>query len=196
MPKTSCDVCASVGYLCPHCSTSDAAGRAALPDPPEAFLCPDCGHIGDAVSRIDRACVNHPPGERRPMVRLRSRADAERLAAALPDPPTDNPYPMFDATRPTTERKCWDEGWAAREAATCPDCGGGHCPEPCGEPAAALPDERLREALRAIVADFPPTPDRDMDDEEVEQWYADHGDWFQRLVALAATDRDKEEDER
>ena len=62
-----------------------AAGRAALPDPPEAFLCPDCGHIGDAVSRIDRACVNHPPGERRPMVRLRSRADAERLAAALPD---------------------------------------------------------------------------------------------------------------
>ena len=60
---------------------------------------------------------------------------------------------------------------------------------------AASPDERLREALREIVAAFPSPPDREMDDEEIEKWYADHGDWFQRLAALAAADREAPDEE-
>ena len=97
-------------------------------------------------------------------------------------------------------RWCMDFGSIARSALVSPDrppffteqqeLALARC-EGYDEARAASPDERLREALREIVAAFPSPPDREMDDEEIEKWYADHGDWFQRLAALAAADREK-----
>ena len=59
--------------------------------------------------------------------------------------------------------------------------------------AAASPDERLREALREIVAAFPPTPDREMDEEETagdgvhprggSEEEADEEDWGREVVS-------------
>jgi len=118
MPKTSCDVCASVGYLCPHCSTSDAAGRAALPDPPT-----DEADLRDIIERLraNLAAIETLGGDN-------AVSDGEVLAAA----------------------------WAT--SATI------HLNELCAAlPAAALPDERLREALTRAnddliqIADYSPS---------------------------------------
>lgn len=106
-------------------------------------------------------------------------------------PLIDNPYrashtPIYAGGVNVTDlmARAWDRGFAAGDERLRSDF-----------QAAASPDERLREALREIVAAFPPTPDREMDEEEVDQWYADHGDWFQRLRALAAADREKPDEQ-
>ena len=151
---------------------------------------------------IARSALGHPDPppfftEQQELALARCEGYEEGIAAATPDPPAaaDLVAAHLRERWPCTCRPGMDGG-GVYHAADCNSRREGsqavlaviRLLRAAAPPAS--PDERLREALREIVAAFPSPPDREMDDEEVERWYADHGDWFQRLTALAAADRE------